>query len=68
MIVLYLILAYLIAGLIFTIPFLIKWIHAVDEATQQSPWTFKLTILPGCIVLWPVLLKKYINVKRGGRG
>ncbi len=65
MILLYLIGAYVIAGALFAVPFLSKWIYDVDEAVQGTTWTFKLAIFPGCVVLWPSLLKKYIDTKNG---
>ena len=60
MIMLYLVGAYLIIGLLFSIPFLLRWIGKVDESAVDTSWTFKLIILPGCIVFWPVLLRKYL--------
>jgi hypothetical protein len=63
MIILYTVAAYLAVGLGFSVPFLIKWIHQVDETSQETDWTFKLTILPGCIAFWPVLLRKYLQSK-----
>ncbi len=63
MTIIYLVLAYLVAGLIFSIPFLLKWVNKIDESVHESPWTFRLIILPGCIVFWPVLLKKYWKIK-----
>ncbi|MBI1767041.1 MAG: hypothetical protein HYR67_01550 [Bacteroidetes bacterium] len=63
MILLYLIGLYLIAGALFSVPFLSKWIYDVDEAAHGTNWTFKLAIFPGCVVLWPSLLKKYIDTK-----
>ncbi|HTE30868.1 MAG TPA: hypothetical protein VK666_10880 [Chryseolinea sp.] len=64
MAIIYLTYAYLISGLIFSIPFLSSWIKAVDESAHESSWAFKLIILPGCIIFWPVLLRKYFIAKR----
>jgi hypothetical protein len=64
MIVLNIVLAYLIIGLAFSVPFLSKWIHAVDESTSDSSVGFKILILPGVIVFWPLLLKKVLTVKK----
>ncbi len=63
MIILYCIGAYLVLGFLFSLVFILKWIHMVDEASHETSWNFKLMILPGCIVFWPVLLKKYLNAK-----
>jgi hypothetical protein len=67
MMILYAVIGYLGAGLLFAIPFLIRGIGVIDEAAQASPWSFKLTLLPGCIVFWPILLKKYIYALKYGR-
>ena len=63
MIIIYSTIAYLSLGAIFSIPFMIKWIYRLDEATCESSLAFKVAILPGCIIFWPVLLKKYWNSK-----
>ena len=60
MVVLYIVGVYLVAGLVFAIVFLVRWIDHVDESAHGTPWTFKLTFLPGCIVFWPVLFMKYL--------
>lgn len=60
MIFLYLISAYLIAGFVFALVFLGRWIDRVDESVHGAPWTFKLILLPGCMVFWPILFKKYL--------
>jgi hypothetical protein len=60
MFILYLILAYLFIGFLFALIFLGRLIHNVDEGSIGAPWTFKLIIFPGCVVFWPVLLRKYL--------
>ena len=40
----------------------------MDDASNETPWAFKLTILPGCIVFWPVLFKKYLDAKKDKYG
>jgi hypothetical protein len=56
--------AYLIAGAVFVIPFLIKGITKVDESAHGGSIGFKIIIIPGVIVFWPVLLRKWVNKKR----
>ena len=55
------VIVYLAAGLVFAVPFVIKGVTAVDEAATGSKWGFRLIIVPGTIVFWPVLLKKWIR-------
>ena len=64
MIIIYIVLVYAGLGVIFSIPFLSRWIHIVDESTHESGLTFKLIILPGCIVFWPLLLKRFLESKQ----
>lgn len=56
-------LLYLVAGLVFAFFFLGKGIEKVDPAAHGSGRGFRLIILPGTIALWPLLLKKWMNVK-----
>jgi len=55
---------YLIAGVLFSILFLSKGIEKIDATAHGSSWGFRLIILPGTIVLWPVLLNKWIKEKK----
>jgi len=55
---------YLITGTLFAIPFLIRWIVLVDESVEGTSWLFRLLLLPGSIVLWPVLLRKYLQARK----
>ncbi len=55
---------YLLAGVLFALFFLSKGIEKMDIAAHGSGWGFRLIILPGTIVLWPVLFKKWKNIKK----
>ena len=55
---------YLITGLLFAIIFIIKGVTKIDESANGSGWGFRVVIIPGTIVFWPVLLKKWIAVKK----
>lgn len=55
---------YLLAGVIFSLVFVTKGIKQIDEGTHGTGIGFRLIILPGCIIFWPVLLKKWIKVNR----
>lgn len=50
---------YLLAGVVFAIIFLLKGLEVLDEAAIGSTPGFKIIILPGCIVLWPILFHKW---------
>jgi len=66
-ILLLLIALYLFLGFIFAIAFLIKGIDLVDDGAHGSTFGFKLIIIPGVIVFWPVLMKKWLIAKNNKR-
>ena len=53
--------AYLLMGLLFVIPFVIKGVTRIDEGASGSGWGFRLIIIPGTMVFWPLLLKKWVK-------
>lgn len=67
MLILYVILVYLFVGVLFALQFLTRLIHKLDEGAKESSLSFKLIIFPGCVVFWPLLLKKYIMTKRANK-
>ena len=52
---------YLLVGVLFVIPFLMKGLNKIDEEAHGSTIGFKIIIIPGVIVFWPVLLSKWIK-------
>lgn len=52
---------YFFLGLLFVIPFLFKGLTKVDESAHGGTIGFKIIIIPGVIVFWPVLLRKWIT-------
>ncbi len=55
---------YFAAGFVFAIPFVIKGVTKIDGGAIGSKWGFRLIIIPGTIVFWPLLLKKWIAVNK----
>lgn len=64
MIILYAVSLYLAIGLLFAVIFLVRLVHTLDDAVSTSPWTFRLMIFPGCVVFWPMLLRRYLTVHK----
>ena len=62
--VLMIIAVYLICGLAFAIPFVLKGAGKIDEGTHGATWGFRVIILPASIVFWPLLLKKWIAANK----
>ena len=63
-IVLNVIAVYLICGFVFSIAFLIKGISKIDKGVGGGTIGFKIIIIPGMIVFWPYLLKKWIRANK----
>jgi hypothetical protein len=55
---------YLFAGLVFAIPFITRGVSKIDEGASNARWGFRLIIVPGTIVFWPVLLKKWMTTPK----
>ena len=58
---------YLVLGVLFVFPFLMKGLNKVDEGANGSTIGFKIIIIPGVVVLWPVLLAKWMK-ENGNHG
>lgn len=59
--ILIIVLTYLLLGVLFVIPFLWKGLTKVDEGAHGGSVGFKIIIIPGVIVFWPVLLSKWMK-------
>jgi hypothetical protein len=55
---------YLGAGLVFAIFFVTRGVTKIDESAVGSKWGFRLIIIPGAMVFWPLLLRKWIRTIR----
>ena len=64
-VILIIVLIYLLMGVLFVIPFLMKGLAKVDEGAHGGTIGFKIIIIPGVIVFWPLLLKKWRKLKAG---
>ena len=50
---------YLVLGVLFVVPFLLRGLIKVDEGAHGGTTGFKIIIIPGVIVFWPLLLSKW---------
>ncbi|MGH2552727.1 MAG: hypothetical protein ACRDEB_03360 [Chitinophagaceae bacterium] len=55
---------YLALGFLFAIPFVIKGVHQVDEGAHGGSIGFRIIIIPGTMVFWPLLLKKWLKAAK----
>jgi hypothetical protein len=53
--------AYLLAGLIFSAPFLVAGIGHIDPQARATPLSFRMIVLPGVLVLWPLLAWRWLR-------
>jgi len=60
-IILIIVAIYLLGGVLFVIPFLMKGLNKIDEGANGSTIGFKIIVIPGVIVFWPVLLSKWMK-------
>jgi hypothetical protein len=54
----------LLLGALFVIPFLMKGLTKVDEGAHGGSIGFKIIIIPGVIVFWPMLLRRWIKARK----
>ena len=52
---------YLAAGVVFAIPFVLKGVAKIDESAHGAKWGFRVIIVPGTIIFWPFLLKRWVR-------
>jgi hypothetical protein len=52
---------YLALGLVFAVPFAILGARKIDPSAAAATWGFKLLIIPGSAVFWPLLLRRWLT-------
>ena len=52
---------YLALGILFAIPFVFRGVNRIDPVAGGSSWGFRLIIIPGVIVLWPLLARRWMT-------
>ena len=50
---------YAVLGLVFSIVFLTRGVHQIDEAVRDSPRAIRLLLIPGTVALWPMLWHRW---------
>ena len=58
----YLILGYIILGIIFSFFFYAKGMKKVDKVSNGSTIGFKLIVFPGVVTFWPFLFSKWRKI------
>src|SRR5687767_4994140 len=52
---------YLAGGLVVAIPFALVGARKIDPHAAHGSWGFRLLIIPGAMVFWPLLLRRWIR-------
>jgi hypothetical protein len=52
---------YLLAGLLFGIPFILRGAGTIDPVAREGTRGFRLIILPGVLVFWPLLARRWLS-------
>ena len=52
---------YLALGFIFSIAFITKGVDKIDEGAHGASLGFRIIIIPGIMIFWPLLLRKWLN-------
>jgi uncharacterized membrane protein YphA (DoxX/SURF4 family) len=55
---------YLIGGIIFAVIFIVKGVDKLDESARGSSIGFRIIIIPGTVIFWPLLLKKWLDSQK----
>ena len=52
---------YLVCGFVFVIPFALWGAGKIDGHAAHGTWGFRLLIVPGTILLWPMLAHRWLK-------
>ena len=52
---------YLLIGAVFAVPFAFTGAKKIDPAAEEGTLGFKLLIIPGSAVFWPLLVKRWMK-------
>ncbi len=52
---------YLLAGLAFAVPFALVGVGEIDPHAAHGTWGFRLLLVPGTILLWPLLAHRWLR-------
>jgi hypothetical protein len=59
------VLLYMACGVLVGVPFVLAGVQRIDPAAHDAPIGFRLLILPGCVALWPFVLRRWVGAARG---
>ena len=52
---------YSLIGLLVAVPFAFLGVQKIDPAAREGTWGFRLLLLPGAVLFWPLLLTRWMR-------
>lgn len=52
---------YLTCGLLVAVPFVLVGVERIDPHATHGSWGFRLFIIPGTMIFWPMLLRRWVR-------
>ena len=52
---------YLALGVVLSVLLALFFLHRIDPAAQGSTWGFRIIVIPGMVLLWPLLLWRLVR-------
>lgn len=62
--ILFVVAFYLFSGFLFSVWFIFLGVDRIDPAARGSSVGFRFLILPGAVVIWPLLLIRCLQVRK----
>lgn len=59
--------AYMVIGVLFAVAFVMIGITRIDASAGNSTLGFRLIVLPGAALLWPLLLRRWLLARKDER-
>lgn len=59
-----LLLAYVLIGFVFAIPFVTVGATRLDPSARNTSWVLRVFLIPGSALLWPWLLLRWLRIRR----
>jgi hypothetical protein len=56
---------YLAIGVAFAVPFAARWVNRLDDVAAHGTPGFRLLLIPGATLLWPLLIPRLFRASRG---
>lgn len=56
--------AWAAVGLVFAVAFVTAGIERVDDQARGTSWWFRALVVPGAVIFWPLLLRRWFWGRR----